>query len=539
MAAVTVALSGTRVNDADSNTNWANLGGGGAGPASEPQLRYQYSGTGSVGAVNKKITSTTARQGVQYDPAAGAVDMTAAANPLAFLKMYVSDFSDVNTTYGCEMRIGSSNADYYDFNVAGSGANRAPYDQGYPAQGGYLIAAINPNISAWREGTTGTPALNAVDYFGFAAQFITGGAKDVNLAADAIDIGRGLLLTRGDGADADAVWQDFVTFDQDTLANRWGVVVSKAGIIYAIGKLIIGESGTATAFTDTGGDVIIFPDGYVGPGDLGVECDIQNASTVIAIADVQLIGRGSSTTSDTRPDFDVIGTSGTLSLDGTQLTNFRQINFTNATTAISVINALLQCELLTQNSSDISDSTIITTSLTSVATLQDPTFGSTTDLHDVAFIQGGAGHAIEIASAGTYNFNGLTFSGYGANGSDAAALDITAASGTVTINVSNGDTPTFKTAGATVVINNNVTVTLTGLQSGSEVRVYDQGTGAEIDGVESSGTSFAFSDQASNVVDIRIFHIQYLPADIESFTIPTVAASVPVQQVFDRNYSNP
>ena len=122
MATVAVSFNGTRVNDADSNTNWSNLGGGGPAPASEPQLRYQYSGTGAVGAVNRKITSTTARQGVQYDPGSGAVDMSGATNPLAWLKGYVTDYGDLNTTYGAEFRIGSGSTAYYDYNVAGSGA---------------------------------------------------------------------------------------------------------------------------------------------------------------------------------------------------------------------------------------------------------------------------------------------------------------------------------------------------------------------------------------------------------------------------------
>jgi hypothetical protein len=122
----------------------------------------------------------------------------------------------------------------------------------------------------------------------------------------------------------------------------------------------------------------------------------------------------------------------------------------------------MQTALLVQSGSDISNTVIRTTSLTSIATLQDPTFGSSSGLHDVDFLQTGAGHAIEIDTAGSYDFNRLTFTGYGADTTDSAAIDVTETTGTVTINVIGGDTPTYKTAGATVaIVANPVTHQLT------------------------------------------------------------------------------
>jgi hypothetical protein len=68
----------------------------------------------------------------------------------------------------------------------------------------------------------------------------------------------------------------------------------------------------------------------------------------------------------------------------------------------------------------------------------------------------GADYAVEIAAAGTFNWSGVTFTGFTKD------LDVTATTGTVTINISGGgDTPTYDTAGATVVINNTVTVQVT------------------------------------------------------------------------------
>lgn len=157
---------------------------------------------------------------------------------------------------------------------------------------------------------------------------------------------------------------------------------------------------------------------------------------------------------DTRPDFIVSNTTGTADLDGNNYLNHRNITFTSAA---SQTGGRIECKLLTQNSADIDNLTIVTSSDPSVAALQDPTFGTTTDLHDVDFVQtsddGVYGHAIELSTVGgTYTLTNITFTDYGATASDQAAIDVTAASGTTTINVSGGTSPTYKTAGATVSI---------------------------------------------------------------------------------------
>ncbi len=125
----TVTADNTRVNVAESNTNWSNEGGGGPSPAAEPQLAYQ-----NANAVNRKVTATSARQGLQYNHSS-TIDMTAAANILWLVKVYVADFGDLNATWGVEVGVGSAAGNRYEYNIAGSGANRAVFDT-YPAQGG-------------------------------------------------------------------------------------------------------------------------------------------------------------------------------------------------------------------------------------------------------------------------------------------------------------------------------------------------------------------------------------------------------------------
>jgi hypothetical protein len=458
MASTSVSFNGTRVNDSTTNTNWGNWPSGGGAPSSEAQLAYQ-----GGSAVNKKVTSATL-DGIDYDPGAGALDMTADSNRLYFVKVIVADSFDLLPTYGVNIGLGSSVSDYYEFNMAGSNANLTVYNN-YPSQGGYLITAIDPNITEWRENTVGTPDLTIVDWYGAQCALDGGGAaKAENLALDAIDIGTGLTIVGGDGVDADGTFVDFVDFDQDITTNRYGVVTGSGDSVVSHGLLTIGSGGTATVFTDLN-SIVTFADGYHSRGLTGVEVNLDNSSNVITMSSL-LIGNGSRNgvdSGDTRPDFTVVdGGGGSLTFNG-QLRNFRDITFT---TGCTITDSDIEGQLLVQGGSDISDTTLRTNSLsggTPISSfLQDPTFGTTDGLHDVTFVQGGTGHAIEIDTTGSYNLTNLFFDGYGSTGTDSAAIHVTPTGGTVTLNIQGGDSPTYKTEGATVnVVVNPVTFLIT------------------------------------------------------------------------------
>lgn len=470
MAVVSVSFDGSRLNDSDSNTNWGNFVVGGGAPASEFPLAYQVTSGTTTGAVNKKITSTTARQGVDYNHGTGQ-DMTAAATKLWFAKCYISDSFDLNTTWGVELAIGSGDTtNDHRYNVAGSGANLTAYSQ-YPAQGGYLITSIDPEIVAWREAVNGTPNWASVVWFAVGAQFVNGTAKAENVALDSIDIGRGLVLNGGDGVSTDGTFLDFVSTDQDTKANRWGVVTGSGNNVRAHGMLAIGENtsqtAVATGFTDST-SVVAFPDGYHSRGTVGVRVNLGSASTVVDIGAL-LIGEGTRNgvdANDTRPDFFVTGTAGSLAISA-QMRNFRDVTLTSV---VACDGADIECHLLTQASADIENCTIRTNALASTACLQDPTFGVSTDLNNTEFVQTGAGHAIELDTATTYNFQDITFTGYGGtpgtnstpNSGATDAAVVNSSGGAVTINVNGaGNQPSVRnTAGSTTTVNQTVTVTI-------------------------------------------------------------------------------
>jgi hypothetical protein len=165
-----------------------------------------------------------------------------------------------------------------------------------------------------------------------------------------------------------------------------------------------------------------------------------------------------------------------------------------------------------------------------------------TDIRKCDFISGGNGNAIKFDAAGTYNFVGLNFSGYSGTGTAAAVHNNSG--GHVTINVTGGgNVPSVRNSGtSTTTVVSAVLITLTGLKTNTEVRVYQDNAGqngTELAGIENSGTSFSFSVNASQVINIIIFNVGYLPADIWGINSGTVDREIPIQQVFDRNFENP
>jgi hypothetical protein len=100
-------------------------------------------------------------------------------------------------------------------------------------------------------------------------------------------------------------------------------------------------------------------------------------------------------------------------------------------------------------------------------------------------------------------------------------------------------------AGGTWTPPATTTVTLTGMQDNTEVRVMATGTQTELAGIENAtdgspgNRSFAFSLTASTVVDIWLINLIYENEDIVGYTVPAVNTSLPQSQRFDRNYANP
>jgi hypothetical protein len=171
---------------------------------------------------------------------------------------------------------------------------------------------------------------------------------------------------------------------------------------------------------------------------------------------------------------------------------------------------------------------------------------------DCTFIGSGtSGHAIRITTPGTYSFSGNTFTGYGGTGGDnltpnsgsTSAAIFNNSGGLVTINISGGTSPSVRNgAGATTDIVASALLTFEGLQTGSEVRVYvgtDPATSTEIGGVESSGTTFEFSQGYPGQAGYyTILALGYVPI-YQAITFSGSDQKITVVQAVDRTYTNP
>lgn len=83
-----------------------------------------------------------------------------------------------------------------------------------------------------------------------------------------------------------------------------------------------------------------------------------------------------------------------------------------------------------------------------------------------------------------------------------------------------------------------ILLTLTGLQPGSDVVVLQAGTNVILDSVDANGTSsWAYSYTTQQNVDIGIIKPGYVPLYIRNYALGSTAASLPIAQAVDRNYS--
>lgn len=406
MAVVSVSFDGTRVNDAEAlGTLWQDSGGKACTLETDVVWQNTYSVSEKVG---------TSELGVKYYDSGTSYNYSSPTR-VAILKVWVTNYSKLNAkgSTGGILEIGSGDrANYYRYYVLGN--------DNYPAQGGWQLFAIDPNVSQWRDATVGSPVLTAVRCYTWVCTF-SGTSKIENVMMDAIDFiphGGGLTLVGGDGASTDGVFTDFITYDQGTQNNRYGVVTAREGVLYVLGVLTIG-SATATEFTDSNATVV-FPSARVTTGFCGVDFGLQSASTTITVTNSIFNGRGSLTGSDdTRPDYSVTGTAGTLTLTGNTFNVFRNVDLTSKVTLTNCV--FLSGLLITQSSATITGCQFsLQTTAAGVGHVlsNNPGLISNCDFD----LSDGYGHAIRCATAGTYTFTGNTFTGYGATGSTSAAF---------------------------------------------------------------------------------------------------------------------
>jgi hypothetical protein len=328
--------------------------------------------------------------------------------------------------------------------------------------------------------------------------------------------------------------------------ERKSCVLQGANQMLVYQPLQFGNGGTNPIYLDLDATAIEFPrqynestaevtynsiDNYSGiTYYAGATDTIKHRNSVVSSTSKFKWGFNASTSTSATYDFSglsVIG-AGTVTLkSGITLSN---VTFSGCAEIPAVGTTLTNC---TFNATSATGNTgaLNVASPTEMAAVTNSTFKNNTS------------YAINLSSATaqTYTFSGITFSG---NTKD---VYVAATTGTVTINIVNGgSTPTFTSAGATVVVNNSVTLTLTGIVNGSEVRIYSRdGSGnnnVELSGVESvtgNQHQYTYSYVAGTAVNIVVFNTSYQYYTVTNYTLGATNATLPIQQIADRQYLNP
>lgn len=564
MAIATVTADNQRLTDSDAvSASWTSPGGG-AGAVTEPDIYYQRTGA-TGGAVSRKISA--ANRGIYYTHGS-AIDMTQPTRAHAIFKVNITNYAAAPTIAagGVSIWAGSSETNNYENVLLGKDS--------YPFKGGWIIMPFAPN-SSWATSNGTPPALTAITSFGIQSNAaFDATAKAENVVIDAIDIGRGLQLTGGTGADDPCVFQDFVDFDQGIVSNRFGYVTEDNNIISVLGRLGIGVSlnqvDVPTRFVDSG-KILVFPDGLFQDGFSGIDihCGTGLTTSYIYMENNTFIGISTGGgLVDTRPDLVLEGNVGYTTFINCRFTRFHEIFEVTSDIKLDFTDCVFDdIELYDHNAGYIDGCTfnIIPTHPDNIGMMTCR--GNADRISNTLFVcQGSTGHAIDFTVAGTYNMVGVTYEGFsgtpGSNlvensGSSNASI-LNSSGGLVTINVSGGGgQPSVRNTGtgSTTIINANVTVNINGLPNtvgaanSTEIRVYDRSqinptlgfSTSEFTGVGTENhttETYSFSVGVGATFDVRIVNLDYVPLFITNQSADTDPTNIPVDLKLDRVYSD-
>lgn len=465
--------SGQVVNDCDNATGFS------AGAAeTEPSF---VQGTAAIG--EKVSNSTTDFKTTQLSGGGATFSFdfsVGGANEGDHLICWINALTPIDATTGIRLCM--------DDNSVGTGvwglAPASNYTGGFIPR--VIDTAANFTSVTGSFTTTGNPAqLNAVDEMGggFTATTMVSG-QFVNMLIDQFTIGTGLRV--------DGTGNSWSTIETAEDTNVWGWQIESFGVYIWRGGVYLGPSaGTATSsFTDTG-QVITFAAENVATGFYDI--NIRGANTTVSFTqhvisaedptvarwNLTLDGTSIPTFDDSASlfkGFDVITLQTGSTLDGTTLDNGNSIIQNNAT--------ITNCTISNANTAD------------GVALIQSDNLANISNC-SFTFSDG---HAIEITTPGTYSFSGNTFTGYGADGTNDAAI-YNNSGGSVTINSSNNTGITVRDgAGATTDVVDSVTVTVSGVSEGTSVQVIANETAGTVttgdvlgQGLADSAGEFSFS----------------------------------------------
>jgi len=429
---------------------------------------------------------------------------------------------------GIRMLIGSSAANYYGYYYKGSDT----YEYG-----GWINLVVDPSQSGSAQQQQGTPTTGVFNTVGCGWNLINGISKGNAMTIDILRYGRGILnFTEGDLANGYATFTGAAAVNDNPTTGRWGLLQFIQGRTYLQkGLLSLGSGATAVDFRDSNKNIQIDDTPYVGSDFNRIECRVAGSNIEMTGITISALG------TQARGNFEMIDN---CTVTQTDCTFIDMGTFIYQSNASLLDNIYRRCDTVTQGGATFDTCTFDQSTGTTALVGSNPTIvtGST-------FISSGTGHAYELDTTGTFFWEENDVSGYattdGTTGNEVfynnsgGAVTLNKVGGAGTVSIRNG-------AGASTTLNVTSTTTLTGLKDFTEIRVIQAGTNTELAGIENvvsasvgaNDNSFAFTLTVGTNTRIVVHSLQYEYLAID-YTIPSTNQSVPVQQRFDRNYTNP
>jgi hypothetical protein len=541
MAAPVYNVDLTDIDLCEATTNFSALGGGGAGLGAGVDFAIQ-----GTNCVDKQVTdsggSPPTQKGMVSDFGSG-ISMGAEDHVFMWLFAATPGILEPLTGFtagqlhGKTVTIGTATNALNNYAVDGSDTQPEGGNKAYAVK--YTTAVPSPGEQV------GSPGANP-QWFGGQLS-INSTAKGVNFGIDAIRYGTGGFVTEGTSGDT-ATFTDFAV-QNDDISNKWGILQAVGGGFEAQGKFYIGRTsgGTSTQayFVDSNALITLTDTPHSTSGFTQFIID-GTGNTTCLWTNITILALGTGNTGQIH----VLNSGDTVTFT---TCTFSSIGVTKLAAGVTANGCTWRdTDQITQSGGTIDDCTIAGNTNSSALLCDDPS-----KIINCEFTFSN-GHALEFTETGTSNWVGNTFVGAysGATGTNDTpnsgsvnAMIFNDSGGDVTLNVSDGDTPSVRNgAGATTTINNTVAVTVTGLTDLTEVRVYDSATSnpqVELAGVEDAtdgstdNRSFTFSLQAGTQVDIVYHNKLYdsIPPRTNGFVIPTTATTFEIVQLLDPNYN--
>ena len=350
------------------------------------------------------------------------------------------------------------------------------------------ISTTTPDVTFQGSGTLNTAAITQI---GIGAEHASKArSTPTNLFIDYITYGTNTtyhITINGGTVGTPETLGDVATDDASSSTAPWGAVSQPfTGLFTLIANTQIGDTGTGSSYFSTSGESILFLGETMAAGNFLFRL-VGNATGTNSFTAANSSFTAVTRTTGTRvqmdwsdANFDIIDVNGCSFVDigtqtwgandvdkvinGTSFTNCDPISFNGTTVTNCTFNGANNANgvMLVDNATEVSSQTGLT-------------FNA-----DVSGTP--SGHAVEItATTGTFAFTNWIFtSGDFSTGTDAnggstgdtnAAVFCSATTGSITISVDGGTTPSVRSAGVTVTVVNNVTAAVTGVLGATEVKV--------------------------------------------------------------------